>query len=233
MRIVVLLWTIIFLTGCTEKEKRTIFVSGNGEIETVPDMAYLNVNSSSTKDSAKLSYSSTAEAINSLIEECKKLGIEKKDIKTSHISVEKQYQWINNTQTFVGYYSSAYLKITVRNLDVLGELTEKVLETKVNEINGITYDHSKYDSLYNEAGVIALKKAKDIANRMAQEMGVTVGKVLRISNEMSNETGGMEYAAASNSMDALAKRRNESNVVQIEPGIIKISNTSYITFGIK
>ena len=104
------------------------------------------------------------------------------------------------------------------------------METKTNEINGINYDHSKYDSLYNEAGVIALKNAKAIANRMAKEMGVEIGQVLNISNEKTTETSGIGYGAGYGSgfrgIDALLKRKSESKVVQVEPGIIKIPNTT-------
>jgi uncharacterized protein len=237
MRIPMLIILIISVFGCNQFQTRSIYVSGNGEIEVVPDMAYLNVNASSTRIAAKESYRVTSEAINSLVDECKKLGIDKKDIKTSHISVDKQYQWIKNTQTFVGYYSSAYLKITVRNLDMLGKLTEKVLETKTNEINGISYNHSRYDSLYNEAGVIALQNAKNIAGKMAKEMKLNLGQVVRISNEKNMEPGGISYGAGYGSgfggINALLERKAKSKVVQVEPGIIKISNTSYVTFEIR
>ncbi len=232
MRTLLILGILIGLIGCDRTPLKTIYVSGTGEIEVVPDMAYLNVNSSSTMKTAKQSYAATSEAINAMIDECKKLGIEKEDIKTSHISIDKQYQWIKNTQTFMGYYSSAYLKITVRNLDILGELSEKVLETKTNEINGINYDHSKYDSLYNEAGVVALKNAKNIADRMAKEMGVAIGQILRISNEKNTETDAVGYGAGYLAMNAFDKRKRETKTVQVEPGIIKIPNTSYVTFEI-
>lgn len=228
---------ILGLIGCSQIQTKSIYVSGNGEIEVVPDMAYLSVNASSTKPSAKESFSFTSEAINSLISECNALGIEKKDIKTSHISIDKQYQWINNTQTFMGYYSSAYLKITVRNLDLLGQLTEKVLETKTNEINGVAYDHSKYDSLYNEAGVIALRNAKGIATKMAGEMGLKLSTVIRISNEKSAQSAGgfaAGFGGGSGGIDdLLSERKGKSRVAQMEPGIIRISNTSYLTYSIE
>ncbi len=227
---------LLLCWGCSQEQikNRVIYVSGKGEIQVVPDMAYLNVNASNVRQTAKQSYAATSESINALLEECAKLGIDKKDIKTSHISINKQFRWIKNTQTFIGYSSSAYLHITVKKLDILGELSEKILDTKTNEINGIEYDHSKYDSLYNEAGVVALKDAKAIAEKMAKEMGVGIGDILKISNEKVQNAEyeyGSGFGRDAVSMNAIVAKR--AGVAHIEPGIIKISNISYLTYEIK
>jgi hypothetical protein len=125
--------------------------------------------------------------------------------------------------------------------------TIKKIETKSNEMCGIRYGHSNYDSLYNEAGILALQEAKVIASNMAEEMGVEIGEIINISNEknVANQTyfpsyyGGFSAsifglggsAGGGGYADGLANRR--SGYAEIKPGIMKVNNISYLSFRIK
>ncbi len=218
---------IVLLIGCNAPQEQTLSVSGHGEIEVVPDMVNLNVRSSFLRSSAKQSYTATSETLDSLSKICKRMGISEKDIKTSHISVKKHFKWIKNSQVFAGYYSSAFLNVTLRDLSRFGELSETILETKGNEIEGITYDHSRYDSLLNEAGVIAVRNAQFTANKLAEEAGVKVAKIESLSNESPKSMPGeIGYEFGRIRGLKAGGARGES----IEPGVIKITNNAYITY---
>lgn len=218
------------LARAEKPETRFISVAGEGTVEVAPDMAVVSASASNTKKEAEEAYQATAQQINRLVAECKKLGVADKDIQTTHISLNKNYRWENNSQKFEGYAAAAFLKVTVRDMSKLNTLTRKVVESGANEINGIAYDHSKIEKFRQEAGVIALKKAREEAKALCDEMGVKVGKVLTISSEGAGRPVLPGFGGAVRSHMALAK---SSEDIQTMPGLITVTNTSAVTFEIE
>lgn len=232
MRKALVCFVVLSALGVARAEKpetRFISVSGEGKVEVAPDMAVVSASASNVKKEAEEAYQATAQQINRLVAECKKLGVAEKDIQTTHISLNKNYRWVDNSQKFEGYIAAAYLKVTVRDMDKLNTLTRKVVESGANEINGIDYDHSKMEKLRQDAGVIALKKAKDEAKALCAEMGVKLGKVLTISSEGAGRPVLPSFGYAK----AALTRSGGGDEMQAMPGLITVANSSTVTFEIE
>jgi len=65
-------------------------------------------------------------------------------------------------------------------------VTGKLLETKINSISQIQFNHSKADSLFREADLLAYDDALKSANKLTTRANVKLGKLLFISNDNSN-----------------------------------------------
>lgn len=210
-------------------ETRWVSVSGSGTVEVAPDMAVVSASASNVKKEAEEAYQATAQQINRLVAECKKLGVAEKDLQTTHISLNKQYRWVDNTQKFEGYVAAAFIKVTVRDMTKLNALTRKIVESGANEIGGISYDHSKIEKLRQDAGVTALKKAKEEAKALCDEMGVKLGKVLTISSEGAGRPPFPAFGA----MAERAMLKSSADNIEVMPGLITVTNTSTVTFEIE
>lgn len=77
------------------------------------------------------------------------------DIKTSNISANKEYNYINNRNVFVGYKAEQSIDFVLRDINRFTDLTAKLLATKINGISQVEFGHSKADSLLREADLLA------------------------------------------------------------------------------
>jgi len=69
-----------------------------------------------------------------------------------------------------------------RNINQLEAFTEELLATKINSIGNVRYNHSKADSLLRVVNLEALSDAKLTAEKMCDQMQVTLGKAIYFSN---------------------------------------------------
>ena len=108
------------------------------------------------------------------------------DIKTSRISANKAYEYYANSTKFIGYQAQQTIDFVLNDISKFTELTGKLLETKINSIAQIQFNHSKADSLLREADLLAYDDALKSANKLTTRANVKLGKILFISNTNAN-----------------------------------------------
>ena len=81
----------------------------------------------------------------------------------------------------VGYDVSNNVTVTVRKVDNLGALLDKLVQAGSNQINGISFDVSKPEAALDEARKLATADATRKAKLYAEAMGVELGNVMSIS----------------------------------------------------
>lgn len=148
MRIIIL-FAILFLTSCSTNINKTekIRVSGEGKVRVMPNLVILTLNISFTQPRMVDAVRQTQETIDSVLLILEKFGRKDLDIKTSSISANKAYEYIGNTNKFVGYQAQQTIDFVLNDISKFTELTGKLLETKINSISQIQFNHSSADSL--------------------------------------------------------------------------------------
>lgn len=167
-----------------EGENR-IRVSGEGKIRIMPDQVTLTINTAFTKPRMVDAVRETQATVDTVIALLQKYGNKKEDIKTSSVSANKDYQYIGNTNKFIGYQAQQTIDFVLHDLSKFTELTGKLLETKISGIGSISFDHSKADSILREADLIAYDDALKSAKKLASRADVEIGKLLFLSNDGS------------------------------------------------
>jgi uncharacterized protein YggE len=128
----------------------------------------------------------TQETVDSVLLILEQFGKKSFDIKTSCISANKDYEYVNNTNKFIGYEAQQTIDFVLNDISKFTEVTGKLLETKINSISQIQFNHSKADSLFREADLLAYDDALKSANKLTTRANVKLGKLLFISNDNSN-----------------------------------------------
>lgn len=171
------------------KMPRTISLSGHGEVKSAPDMAYVTTGVTTQAATAAEALAANTAAMNTLFTALKDAGIEEKDMQTSNFMVQPRYDYNDGKQPplLVGYDVSNTVTVTVRKLEGLGALLDKVVQAGSNQINGITFDISKPDAAMDEARKLAAADAAHKAKIYAEAMGVTLGPVLSVSEGVNNQ----------------------------------------------
>ncbi len=179
--------TLIFLFSCNRIDKpKKISVSGEGKIRVMPNLVILTINVSFTKPKMVDAVRATQETVDTVLLILEKFGNKALDIKTSSISANKDYDYEGNKNKFIGYKAEQTIDFVLNDINKFTTLTGKLLETKINSIAEIQFSHSKADSLFREADLLAYDDALQSANKLTNRANVKLGKLLFVSNNMAN-----------------------------------------------
>lgn len=184
--------SLLFLFACTNNnQQKKIRVSGEGKIRVMPDLVILTLDVSFTKPRMADAVKETQATVDTVLNILEQFGRRNIDIKTSNISANKEYDYSGNRERFIGFKAQQSIDFVLNNLNQFTELTGKLLETKINSISQIQFNHSKADSILREADLLAYDDALKSATKLSNRSNVKLGKVLFISNnEMSSDYEG-------------------------------------------
>lgn len=166
----------------------TISIQGTGIITSAPDIAYINLGVNSDAQTARIALDKNNKAMNNIINAIKKIEVENKDIQTSNFSINPRYNRVQNQQglpEIIGYKVFNNLNITIRNLDDLGAILDKVVTLGSNRINNIQFAIANPQPLEDQARALAAKDAKRRAEIYAATLGFNLGKIIEISEGTS------------------------------------------------
>ncbi len=167
--------------------ERTVTVSASGTVSAEPDEATISTGVSSEAKTAREAMSKNNDAMKKVVDELKTQGVEAKDIQTTQFSVEpvSVYPKEGQPPIVTGYRVNNMVSVSVRNLDKLGAVLDQLVTVGANQMNGITFNVSKAESLKDEARKGAMANALRRAKLLAAASGADVGDVLQISEDVN------------------------------------------------
>jgi len=167
---------------------RTITVSASSHVTLVPDTAHVSLGISVTKPTVEAARAEAAKVMNAIVGAAKSKGIAERDIRTTGISLSPQLDPCTygpsacaKPGTIVGYAMSEQVDVTVHDLDVAGAVIDAATAAGATNVNGITFVVDDPDAAANRARVAAIGKAHDEADAMARAAGVSLGRVVSIT----------------------------------------------------
>ncbi|MCW2338828.1 uncharacterized protein YggE [Sphingobium sp. B2D3A] len=195
-------------------------LSVSESVNSAPDMATINTGVQTRAMSAKDAMAQNATQMDKLIAALVKAGIARKDIQTSGINLNPQYDYSDRTDgkgpRFIGYEASNQLTVAVRKLDSAGDLIDSLVAAGATNINGPSFGIAEPDKLLDQARTKALKTAQARANLYAQATGFRTARLVSIS-----EGGG--FAPPPMPMMAMRDSAAAAPQTKIEPGEIATS----------
>lgn len=214
----------------TGVEKR-IRVSGEGKVRVMPDQVCLSIQVSFTQPKMAQSVAMTQQTVDSVMQILSAYGKEGSDIKTSSVSANKAYNYDSGREVFVGYQASQGIDFVLNDISKFTELSGKLLQTKISSINNIQFAHSKADSLYREADLLAYDDAEKSAKKLCDRAHVQLGKLLFLSN-----TGGSSSVPYEILADEAIGTFNKGNLgrgFRISPEVLEFSRSIVSEFEIE
>lgn len=161
---------------------RIISLTGHGEVRSTPDLAYVTSGVVSQGATAAEALAANTKAMNDLFAALKDSGIADRDIQTSNFSVQPRYDYQNGqAPKLVGYDVSNNVTVTLRKIDGLGPLLDKLVQSGSNQISGITFDVAKPQDATDEARKLATADATRKAKVYAEAMGIELGPIMQVS----------------------------------------------------
>lgn len=217
-----------FMTQAQEK-KETILpqinVSGEGKIKVIPDEAIITVAVENTGKDATEVKKKNDDTVANVVKLIKQKGISTSDFQTQHVSLYKNYDY--NTKKY-SYIANQTLSIYLKDLSKYDDLMMNLVETGINNIQGVEFKYSKIKEVERDARKKALQNALEKAQDFVSVLpNQKVGKALFISdNSAVNYPQPRMYKTAmmAESMDAGGARET------LAIGEIEIITTVTVSF---
>ncbi len=174
-------------------ETRVITLTGQGEVQAVPDLANVSFTISKDAKTVKEAQAMVAEIEAKALEVLNNNEVEEKDIKTTNASFNPKYetkyvpcnQWgcPGNNSVVVGFTATESITVKVRNADSVGAIMEGLGTTGVTDLSGPNFSVEDEDALKAEARKLAIEDAKEQAEALAKDLGVRLGKVVSFNED--------------------------------------------------
>ena len=152
-----------------------------------------------------------------------KLGIAEKDIQTTQINLNQQFDYRDGQQIFKGYQASNMVTSKLRDLKKLGAFLDALAVDGATSFNGPTFSIDDDSAFRGAARDKVWATAVNRAQNLARKAGYNDVRVLRVE-ETDSQGGGYPPPMVMRAMDASEKS------TPIAPGELSVAATMSFTF---
>ena len=171
-------------------DRPKISVSGEAVVNVMPDKIVVTFGIETWDSEIMVAKQKNNEILKNAVTAIKELGIPEKEIQTDHLSIEPRYKNDYSKQDFIGYFVRNTFIVTLAETDKVEELVTKALLTGVNYIHGIDFQTTEFKKYREQARDLALKAAKEKADKMAAVMNQSVGIPIQINENSGGSRWG-------------------------------------------
>lgn len=187
MRIVLAALTVAFgLVSPLRAEAvdRLVTVGGEATIAVAPDTAIIRIGVTSQGKNAREASEANARQITAVLAAIKASGIDDRDIQTSRLSLQPQYDPNKSgTARLTGFQVTNQLTVRIHDIGKLPDILDRAIAAGANEMSGIEFAVSQQSRLLDQARAEAVADARRKAELYAQAAGAKLGRVLQIAEE--------------------------------------------------
>lgn len=164
--------------------KASLTVTGQGMVDAVPDLATVSLGVTTQDASAAAAMAANSAALAAVMERLSAAGIEARDIQTSNLSLNPNWQHSpdgSTPPTITGYVASNQLTVRVRDIARLGAVLDAAISDGANTLNGIAFGMQDDAALLDEARTRAVQDARSRAQTLAGAAGVQLKRIVSIT----------------------------------------------------
>ncbi len=206
-----------------------IMVSGTGTVTMPPDEAIVYLGVETSSKNAVTAQQSNAEKMEKIIAALKKARIGTDDMETMSYNMYPIRDYYDmypvsekpDEQGITGFVVSNQLKVTIKDIDKVGEIIDKAVEAGANQVSGVSFTLSEQTQLNAREQALknAVIAAREDADILAGALGVKITDVVEAST-----SGGIFVSPPPMVGYAVAESAIRT---PIEPGDVSVS--AYIT----
>lgn len=217
----------------TQSKGEPFVVTGEGKVFVTPDTAIVTVGIQETGTSLIRIQESVNKKSQALVDALKSMGINKEDIKTVSYNLYPQYDYTTSTTNRItGYQISTNYQVKVKDFDKVNEVLTTATGVGANAIGSVSFevnDETEKEKL-NEARELAVKEAKAKADGLSKAAGISLGKIVNISESQNAGDQIRPLYGMGGAPDVATK---EIAVADIEPGQTEIQVTVSLSFEVR
>lgn len=193
VKFVLLIALVLTIVGCSTTPENTVSEASSNTVDTItvtgfgkarggPDRATINVGVNISNEDITRAVEESNQIIARITDAVVALGVEEADIQTTNFTIWAEDQWDQETglrKEEKLYRVDSQIQIIVNDIEKIGKILESSIANGANNIYGLSFGMQDSSTLAAEARVLALDDARQRAEQIAQELGVTLGEVQR------------------------------------------------------
>jgi len=203
-------------------------VVGEGKIDATPDTAKVEAGITISKaQNVSSAQSQLTKVNNDIIDALVAMGIAKADITTSNYSIYPTNSYDSTGKPVNdGYNGNISLSIKVRDFTKIANVIETATKMGANNISGASFFIDKPEQLREKARDLAIKNAKEQAEKLSKTLGIRLGKV----TNFIESSDGRDYPVPMYKTLAMPVTGGGDSSAEIAGGTQTISSTVTLYF---
>jgi uncharacterized protein YggE len=200
-------------------------ISATGEVTRVPDLAIISAGVQTLQLTATGAIEQNAARMERVRAALKRAGIEDRDIQTSAINLNPEYQYDQNRPPrLTGYRATNTVNVKFRDWTRTGAILDALVAEGANQINGPNLTIDKPEIALDEARTKALANGRARADLYARALGMRVVRLLSVS-----EAGGYAVPPPMPMVQMMAERSAAADT-KIDPGTQQLQVSVSMSF---
>lgn len=200
-------------------------VEGRGIVSAVPDIATIRLGVRHEANEASAASRAVAEGLRAILDNLSAAGLADKDVQTTQLRLSPMMDYSGSkSPRKIGFEAASTLTVTVRDLDLLGQVLDQVMQAGANQFDGLEFDLSNRQDVEDEARKAAVADAIRKATVLAEAAGQKLGNVVEILE--GTRSAGPQFA-----MGRMAMERGAS--MPIAPGELDVATEVTMVFSLQ
>ena len=203
-----------------------IQITGQASRSVAPSYAILTLGITSQNTNINAAKSNNDRIMSDLISRLANLGVDKKDIFTSNISINPTSDYQEGKRINTGYNVSNHVTVKINNLDNVGKVVDAAVSAGANDINNLSFQNDVSQQLSDSLTTEAIQNGRLKAEVIAAALGRTLGPVKTVSIS-TTETSSMDSGYYRN---AVMLKAALETATPVEKGSLVVSQDANITY---
>ncbi|MDH7972786.1 SIMPL domain-containing protein [Sphingomonas sp. AR_OL41] len=165
-------------------------ITAEGKTTRVPDVATIRSGVVTQGATAAAALADNAARMARVLAAIKRAGVQPRDVQTANVSLSPQYRYADGKPPEVtGYQASNTVSIRFRDIARSGAILDALVGEGANQIDGPNLSIDKPEAALDEARNDAVKQARARAELYARAAGLSVARIVSISEAGQNDGG--------------------------------------------
>jgi uncharacterized protein YggE len=162
-------------------DRHTISVSGEALVSVAPDRIIVTFGIDTRNINLLTAKQQNDRIAKAALATIATLGVEDKDIQTDHLSINQRFESRGGEQVFTGYTVRNMFAVTLTDPVKVDALISGALASGVNHLLNVDFRTSELKQHREQARELAVKAAREKAEKMAAAIGANVGPPISIN----------------------------------------------------
>jgi uncharacterized protein YggE len=194
------------------------------------DLARFTFGASARRSTPSAAQSAASARLTRVILAVRRAGVAPDDVRTGSIRLVRQTRRLRGGRVRVlGYRSSQTVRVTVRDLGLTSTVVDAAVKAGATSVSGPDFGISNRAEIYRQALRLALRDARAKAQALAEEAGVTLGRVIAVVENGEVEPSRANALAGAPS-GASGGSDEEQVATPVRPGTESIGAFVSVTF---
>jgi uncharacterized protein YggE len=205
-------------------EGALLTVTAEGEVQGAPDLANINLGVVTEGQTAQAAVQAHPQRMNALMASLRRASVADRDVQTANLSVNPHSVYGEGVAPRItSYQASNNVNVRVRALNNLGRIMDAAVAAGGNTVNGVSFAFADPEPRLDQARTQAMQKARARADLYARAAGMSVNRIVSIS-----EGGGMAPP-----MPVMAMARMAAEATPVAPGEVKASASVTVVYELR